>query len=308
MQTSTDRSDDLQATASDRPTNASRTPLRMSAYALAVRDAGRQAAFYERVVGLQVQERTSEGAVLGNAGVPLLRLIERPGAHPDDPKGAGLHHLAFLMPTRADLADWYAHAREAGLTLSRTGDHHVNEALYFDDPEGNGCECYADRPASHWQWDGDRKVYITTDPVDLESLKAEATGRGSSGWRAPRGLRIGHINLRVGDLDQADRFYCALVGLDHTCRRPIMTFMANGGYHHHMAANILTSAGAGRREEGQAGLDWFAFEHDDRFDAAAARQRIERAGFPVQEVDGGFEARDPWGLRVRLVRADENGR
>ena len=288
-------------TLSDLPTDASRTPLRMSRYTLAVHDAGRQAAFYERVVGLEVLDRSRAGAVLGMDGVPLLYLKQQSGLLPDDPKGAGLHHLAFLLPTRADLADWYAHARDVGLTLSRTGDHHVNEALYFDDAEGNGCECYADRPPSHWRWDEARKVYITTDPVDLGSLQAEESGRGPGDWRAPRGLRIGHINLRVGELDAADRFYCDLLGLEHTCRRPIMTFMANGGYHHHMAANILTSAGAGQREAGRAGLEDFAFEYDDRFDAAAARQRLAGAGFAVTDVTGGFEVRDPWGLTLRLI-------
>jgi catechol 2,3-dioxygenase len=286
---------------SDQPTEASCTPLRMSHYTLAVRDLGLQVAFYERAVGLQVLERGRDFAVLGNAGVTLLRLEQSPGLRPDDIKDAGLHHLAFLLPTRAGLADWYRHAREIGLPLTRTGDHHVNEALYFDDAEGNGCECYADRPASHWIWDAERKVYITTDPVDLDSLRSDETP-ATGAWTAPRGMRIGHINLRVGELDAADRFYCDLLGLDHTCRRPIMTFMANGGYHHHMAANILTSAGAGRREEGRAGLVWFAFEHDGRFDAAAARERIAGAGFPVRDVDRGFESCDPWGIKVRLVR------
>lgn len=287
---------------SRRPTDASRTPLRMSAYALLVRDLGRQVAFYQRAVGLELMDRTSSSAALGVDGVVLLRMEQRPGLLQDDPKAAGLHHLAFLLPTRRNLADWYRHAREIGLALSRTGDHHVNEALYFDDAEGNGCECYADRPASHWIWDAARKVYITTDPVDLDGLKREETAGGGQ-WVAPKGLRIGHINLRVGELDAADEFYCSGLGLDHTCRRPIMTFMANGGYHHHMAANILTSAGAREREPGRTGLEWFAFEHDDRFDAQQARDRLQRAGVPVATIEGGFETRDPWGNRVRLMRA-----
>ena len=220
----------------------------MASYALSVRDAGRQAEFYQRAVGLELQDRTRNGAVLGMDGVPLLHLEQRTGLLQDDPKAAGLHHLAFLMPTRANLADWYRHSRQIGLTITRTGDHHVNEALYYDDPEGNGCECYADRPSSHWQWDGDGKVHIPAVPVDLDSLIRDESAPAGD-WQPPLGLRIGHINLRVGDLDASEAFYCSLLGLDHTCRRDIMTFMANGGYHHHMAANIMTSPGAGRRDE-----------------------------------------------------------
>ena len=287
---------------SSRPTDASRTPLRMASYALLVRDAGQLAEFYQRVVGLMLMERTTDGAVLGMDGVPLLRLKQRVGLLADDPKAAGLHHLAFLLPTRTNLADWYRHTREIALQLTRTGDHHVNEALYFDDPEGNGCECYADRPASHWQWDENGKVYIPAVPVDLDNLRRDETPNGGS-WQAPHGLRIGHINLRVGDLDTADDFFCNRLGLAHTARRPIMTFMANGGYHHHMAANIMTSGGAGQRQEGRAGLDWFTFEHDDRFDAEQARHRLLQSGAPVRDVDGGFEVRDPWDTRLRVVRA-----
>jgi catechol 2,3-dioxygenase len=288
------------ATISDQPTNASRTPLHMGQCTIAVSDLGRQVAFYQQAVGLDLMARANDGAVLGIDGTPLVRLEQRQGLLPDDPKSAGLHHFAFLLPTRHDLADWYRHARRSGIDLTRTGDHHVNEALYFDDAEGNGCECYADRVEEHWIWDTERKVYITTDPVDLASLQRDESPGGGD-WRAPRGMRIGHINLRVGALDPADTFYCDVIGLNHTCRRPIMTFMANGGYHHHMAANILTSDGAGRRDQDRAGLAWFSFQHDDRFDVAAARDRLARADAPVTTVDGGFETRDPWGTRVRLI-------
>lgn len=284
------------------PTDASRAPVRMASYALRVRDIGRCAEFYQRSVGLQVQDRTRDQVVLGVSGVPLLRLEQRPGAMPDDPKTAGLHHLAFLMPTRRNLANWHRHSRQIGLTITRTGDHHVNEALYFDDPEGNGCECYADRPESHWQWGADGKVYIPTTPVDLEDLRRDESPL-SMAWQAPGGLRIGHINLRVGDLDASETFYCNVLGLDHTCRREAMTFMSSGRYHHHMATNIFTSHGAGRRDDARAGLAWFTFEHDQRYDAAAARERLSRAGSPVSAVEGGFETRDPWGTRVRVIPA-----
>lgn len=288
--------------ASEKPTDASRAPVRMSSYTLSVRDIGRCSDFYQSSIGLQVLDRGGDLVVLGVGGVPLLRLEQHASAMPDDPKTAGLHHLAFLMPTRRNLADWHRHARQIGLTITRTGDHHVNEALYFDDPEGNGCECYADRPEAHWQWDANGKVYIPTTPVDLENLRRDESPHATT-WQAPGGLRIGHINLRVGDLDASETFYCNLLGLDHTCRREAMTFMSSGRYHHHLAANIFTSRGAGRRDDARAGLVWFAFEHDHRFDAAAARDRLRRAGAPVTELEAGFEARDPWGTRVRVVRA-----
>jgi catechol 2,3-dioxygenase len=289
---------------------ANRTPMRIGTYGLAVRDLDRCAAFYQRTVGFDVLERTSERAVLGVSGVALLHLEHRPDAAPDDKTTAGLFHTAFVMPTRRDLADWLRHARRMGLTIARTGDHLINEAIYYDDPEGNGCECYADRPMESWIWHEDGTCEITTgNPVDLDALARE--GKDQPAWRPPSALRIGHINLRVGDTVAAERFWCAAVGLDHTGRRDInfmgtaniITFMSSGRYHHHVAANDFTSRGAGPRERDRAGLSWFAIEVEDVALLDATRARLHAAGIETIERDGGFETRDPWGTRVRFVAA-----
>ncbi len=277
-------------------------PLRFERYALHVRDLERMLAFYTRAVGLSVLDRASGAARLGNDGVVLLELMEQHQALPDDNRTAGLHHAAFLMPTRRDLADWHRYYLGQGFTLSRTGDHHVNEALYFDDPEGNGVECYADREPGHWRWDADGKVYIPATPVDLDHLDRDATPDADpASWSAPRGMRLGHINLRVGDLDAADRFYGDLLGLDHTCRRPQMTFLSAGRYHHHMAANNFTSAGAGARDPSRAGLAWFMFAVDGRFDDDAAESRLTAAGHDVDLQVGRFAVRDPWGTLIHVT-------
>jgi catechol 2,3-dioxygenase len=275
-----------------------RTPLSIGAVGLAVHDLDRVADFYRDAVGLAVLERSAKHATLGAGGMALLHLEHRTGARPDDARQAGLFHTAFLMPTRADLARWYRHMRGAGFPISRAAGHAVNEAIYYDDPEGNGVECYADRPPQTWRWDNGR-VDITIDPLDLDDLAHAADGAPSY-ERAPDGLRIGHLNLRVGDLDAAEKFYCGL-GLDLTCRRADMTFMSSGRYHHHIAANVRASAGAGQRDEDRAGLAWFSFEAADAatYDAAAARLRA--CGASLRPMASGFETRDPWGTRVRFV-------
>ncbi|HEX2216551.1 MAG TPA: VOC family protein [Xanthobacteraceae bacterium] len=289
---------------------ASRTPMRIGAYALRVRDLDRCLAFYQRAVGLELIGRDPGNATLGNAGVPLLHLEHRPDAGPDDKTTAGLFHTAFAMPTRQDLADWYAHAQRIALTITRTGDHLVNEAIYFDDPEGNGGECYADRSPESWLWNADGSCEITTGKlVDLDALAREATGAAE--WRPPAGLRIGHINVRVGDTDAAEDFYCNAVGLDHTGRRTIevagepktITFMSSGRYHHHVAANDFTSRGAGPREPERAGLSWFAIEVADVEMLDRVRARLRAAGAPIAPLSSGFETQDPWNTRVRFVAA-----
>jgi catechol 2,3-dioxygenase len=307
---------------SSQPTIADRTPLRIGAFALVVRDVDTVSAFYQRIVGLEEIERRPSEVRLGIAGVTLLHLQHRSDARPEDKKTAGLFHTAFLMPTRRDLAAWYLHARVAGLKVERAADHDVNEAIYYDDPEGNGCECYADRPPAAWKWMDDGSVYIPSVPFDPDDMAREASGNGgahdANDWRAPAGLRVGHINLRVGDEAASERFWRAGVGLDLTARevrpnRGTMNFLSSGRYHHHVATNDFTSRGAGARDPERAGLAWFDVEAENGAMLEQVRARLTAAGARVSAIgggahdrvanDAGFETQDPWGTRVRFVAA-----
>ncbi len=282
------------------PTFASRTPLHIGAIGLKARDLGRLAGFYGDVLGLSLLDRGKDGAILGAGDIPLVHLEHRPDATPDDTRTAGLYHTAFLMPTRADLARWILHVARNKVPLTGASDHAVSEAFYLDDPEGNGVEVYCDRPAETWQWTrGDLKM--TTDPLDIEDIVREVPPAAAYPG-APGGLRIGHVHLRVGDVARAEAFYRDALGLDVTRRRHGASFLSSGGYHHHIAGNVWHSAGAGRRDEGRAGLSWVSLETADAaaFDAVAARLAQAGAGFAVTAAGG--ETADPWGTRLRLAR------
>jgi catechol 2,3-dioxygenase len=154
------------------PTFASRTPLRIGAVGLAVRDLDKLTRFYQGLLGLTVQERTGKVARLGTGGVTLLELEHRPDALPDDPATAGLYHTAFLMPTRADHARWIMHIAKNQVPITGASDHGVSEAIYLRDPDGNGIELYHDRPRDQWpRRDGQSRM--TTEPLDLDGLLAE---------------------------------------------------------------------------------------------------------------------------------------
>ena len=277
------------------PTFASRTPLHIGAVGLTVRDLDGVAAFYRDVLGLTMIERSGGVARLGAGGVAFLELEERRDARPDDNRTAGLYHTAFLMPTRADLARWVLQMAANRTPITGASDHLVSEAIYLDDPEGNGVEVYVDRPPDKWRWE-DKLIAMTTDQLDFDDLVRAANATSYDG--APDGLRIGHVHLRVGDVATAEKFYLSGIGLDLTRRRHGATFMSSGGYHHHVAGNVWHSAGAGRRDEDRAGLAWFSIESDD---VAALAGRLQAAGFATAPRAVGIEASDPWGTRVRIV-------
>jgi catechol 2,3-dioxygenase len=279
------------------PTLANRTPLYIGAVGLKARDLSRLTDFYTQAIGLHLLGRDSKTARLGAGGITLLELEAAPEATPDDPRTAGLFHTAFLQPMRGDLARWLVHAARNRVALTGASDHAVSEAIYLDDPEGNGIEVYRDRLPDEWHWNGDR-IRMTTERLDLDNLAADAGAAAYTG--APDGLRIGHVHLRVGDIDTAQKFYSGVVGLDVTAGRGGALFMSSGRYHHHVGSNVWNSAGAGRRDDGRAGLSWFAMDADAGT-LAAVRDRLNAGDIATEDTTAGLQARDPWGTRVRFT-------
>lgn len=275
--------------------------LHIGGVALTVRDLDRVAAFYRDVVGLEVVAREDGVIRMGAAGDAFLDLLHRPDAKPDDPASAGLFHTAFLLPSRPDLGRWLAHVRTLGQKLDGAADHLVSEAAYLHDPEGNGIEVYADRPRAQWGWhdgpDG-RRVEMANQPLDADGLLKLAAAPWAG---APDGTRIGHVHLRVGAVGEARRFYGGLLGLDITAAWDAAAFLSSGGYHHHIAANVWRSAGAGPRDPALAGLASVTL---DVANGQAQAAIMARAG-PADHVGNGAllgngALHDPWGTNVQL--------
>ncbi len=287
---------------SSTPTLASRTPLHIGAIGLVARDLDVLAEFYRHLLGLAVLERNHKFARLGTAGgVTLIEIEHRPDAAPDDDRTAGLYHTAFLMPTRADHARWILHVAQSRVPISGASDHGVSEAFYLDDPEGNGIEVYNDRPPERWQRQ-DGLIVMPTKALDVEAILRD-TAPGEPYAAAPEGLRIGHVHLRVGSVERAETFYRGALGLELTRRRGGATFMSSGGYHHHVGANVWHSDGAAVRDPDRAGLAWFSMEAASGAVHDAAVKRLKEAGAVLGGAPNGIETADPWGTKVRLVKA-----
>ncbi len=283
------------------PTFANRTPMRIGMVNLRVRNLDLVADYYRDAIGLTVMTRTTKEALLGSGGVPLLNLLRREGVAREARNTAGLYHTAFLMPTRKDLARWLVHAAANKIPLSGFADHLVSESVYLDDPEGNGIEVYADRAPETWKWDGG-SVAMATDQLDIDGLLALADTRTTNYAKAPDDLRIGHMHLRVGDLEQANRFYGGAIGFDPTRKRSGAAFLSSGRYHHHLAVNVWQSAGAGPRDDTATGLVWFSLEVAAQEILQAQQDRLRQAGAPAVAIENGIETADPWGTKVRLIK------
>lgn len=267
----------------------------MGAVRLVVADLERARRFYAGAVGLRELGEAGGVVSLGApGGPPLVELVGDPDAPAPPPRATGLFHLALLVPGRAELAQALRRVVDAGWRFSGASDHLVSEALYLDDPEGNGIELYADRPRERWEWDGG-ELRMATIPLDLDSLLAELPDGTDEGM--PPGTTMGHVHLKVGDTEHADELYARTLGFDVTVRGyPSALFLSAGGYHHHLGANSWQSAGGQAPPPGSRGLDRFEVLLPDSAALDQFRQRLGEA----EEIDGGLLAADPSGNRVLL--------
>jgi catechol 2,3-dioxygenase len=141
---------------------------------LKVADLDRALAFYCGVLGFELMQTYGRDAAFVSAGGYHhhigLNTWESRGGRPPPPGTTGLYHLAVLYPTRADLADALRRLRRAGIPLTGASDHGVSEALYLNDPDGNGVELYWDRPESEWPRGPNGELMMVTRRLDLEAL------------------------------------------------------------------------------------------------------------------------------------------
>lgn len=131
---------------------------------------------------------------------------------------------------------------------------------------------------------------------------------------APAATRIGHVHLKVADLDRAIAFYSGILGFEVTQRYGRgAAFLSAGGYHHHIGLNTWESAGATPPPPGHTGLYHTAILYPDRPSLAAALARIVAAGIPLEGaadhgVSEAIYLRDPDdnGVELYVDRASED--
>ena len=145
---------------------------------LKVADIDRSLEFYVGVLGFDLMARMGGEAAFISAGGYHhhigLNTWESKGGPPPARGTTGLYHAAIRYPSRAALAGALRRLVDAGVPLTGASDHGVSEALYLNDPDGNGVELYHDRPQDQWPRDEQGNFTMYTLPLDVRALLAEA--------------------------------------------------------------------------------------------------------------------------------------
>ena len=150
------------------------TQTRIGHIHLKVADLNRSLEFYQGLLGFEITTMYGNQAAFISAGGYHhhigLNTWHSKGAPPAPRDGVGLYHTAILYPTRKDLAGIFDRIRRANYPLTGASDHGVSEALYLNDPDGNGVELYWDRPKEQWPHHPDGSLEMYTRALDLDDL------------------------------------------------------------------------------------------------------------------------------------------
>jgi catechol 2,3-dioxygenase len=266
--------------------------LTLGAVHLTVSDLDRSVAWYQTSLGLRVHSHEPATASLGDGDFTVLVLHEDPRAQPAG-RHAGLYHYALLYPSREELARAAVRLSVTGTPIDGASDHRTHEAIYLPDPDGNGIELAADRPRE--QWPADLGYAGGPAALDFAALLATIAGEEPSPQVGP-GLRMGHLHLHVGDIEEGVRFYRDQLGFEVQANLGSAVFVSAGGYHHHLGFNIWRGPGVGPAPEHTVGL-----RHWTVTLPAAELTELRARLTDTEDIEGGFLVRDPWGTAVAFV-------
>jgi catechol 2,3-dioxygenase len=271
--------------------------LRLGAVHLTVADVDRSVAWYQRGLGLRVHRHEAAEAELGDGAETLVVLHEDAQARPAG-RHAGLYHYALLHPSREELARAAVRLAATRTPIQGASDHGTHEAIYLPDADGMGIELAADRPREAWP--AGLGYAGGPAPLDVDSLLATVAGEEPAS-QAGEGMRMGHVHLHVGDVDEGLAFYRDVLGFELQANLGTAAFVSAGGYHHHVGFNVWNGLAAGPPPPHTVGLRHWTVQLPAAADVAAVRARAEAAGAPVEPVEGGFRVRDPWQTAVDFV-------
>ena len=146
-----------------------RSKIHLAEVALNVRDLARQTAFFTQVLGLKILSQSDQDVVLGAGEKALVHLLQTP-QNEKVKESYGLYHMAILLPSREDLADVFKHIAELNVPFVGAADHGYSEALYLEDPEGNGIELYRDKPMADWDIREDGRIIGVTEELSAQEI------------------------------------------------------------------------------------------------------------------------------------------
>jgi len=263
---------------------------------LMVKDIKRSLDFYQQRIGMKLIDQKDDLYTLGTyENIPLIKLISNPNARPKS-RTTELYHFAILLPSRAYLGQFIQHMINTRTQVTGGADHGISEALYLDDPDGNGIEIYADRPVDLWPPFDD----AVNAPMDYQDLIDNQVKEPF--LHLPNGTIMGHIHLHVSNIDKGIKFFEGVLGFRETMAYgPHAHFSSDAGYHHHLGFNVWAGIGVPNNPDDAVGLKAYdLFVPNDQFEDF--KERIESNNYELKADEKGLYLIDINNVRIDIIK------
>lgn len=225
--------------------------IRVESVTLKIKDMKRSLDFYVDKLGFKLISNKDNVYNLGVDNNILVTLVEDTNATPKAPT-SGLYHFALLLPNRKYLGQLINHFIRINLPIIGGSDHGVSEALYLNDPDGNGIEIYSDREDTSWEYDNG-EVIMGSEQLDYQSLIQVSYQKLWEGL--PSETIMGHVHYHVATLSEAANFFIDVIGFNQMLLYGgSALFLSSDNYHHHLGLNTWAGTNVLNRPNEMVGL------------------------------------------------------
>lgn len=255
--------------------------------------------FYEEILGFSVIEESKNQVVFSTDAInPVLIINSNEDIKPRQRNTTGLYHFAILLPTNQDLINLIIRLSQHNIPIG-SADHLVSEAIYFDDPDGNGIEVYTDRDSNGWIWQ-DELVDMQTLPLNINNLLL-SYDENHPWTKMPTNAKMGHIHLHVNDIEASKKFYVDGLNFDVVSKYGDQAlFISSGKYHHHIGLNTWNGTSAPHQKVDYAGLNHFNIKYPNIDELINIVNNLKQLGYTVNKVNDTYETIDPSENKITL--------
>lgn len=208
------------------------------ALSLRIRNVDKSKYFYTEILGFSILEETDQHIyyTINGQDIILKTFIDIKASPRLSTQG--LYHVAYLLPTKKALGQLVYHIAKNKYPISGAADHGISDALYLNDPDGNGIELYVDKDPTYWHDIDTHPEKVKNQPFDYDYyLSVNKT----LFKKIDSSTILGHMHQHTVNLKSSSEFYQQIFGYNLILNVHSAHFLSSKQYHHHLALNTWAS-------------------------------------------------------------------
>ncbi len=264
---------------------------------LNVSDLNTMATFYSTIIGLKILIYEKNRVIMGVTNHPLITLYKSKSTQ----KNQGLYHFAILLQNKQELANVLFHLLSFHYPLTGASNHLISQAIYLNDPEGNGIEIAVDMDSSLWPYkNGQLDILYRNKPMNLQEILVSKSDPPFQGLSS--NTVLGHIHLHVHDVLKTSDFYKKVLSMSVTIDiTPSAMFLSYADYHHHLAMNTWNTYNIENENDKNLGLRSLYLRCPNNMFFQSTKNKLIQHSITFSEGEGLLIFNDPANHQIILT-------